>query len=281
MSRIEHCFRSLEAADRAALIPYVMTGDPSPTGTVPLMHALVAAGADMIELGMPFSDPVADGPVIQAAGERALASGQRLRDSLAAVAKFRKQDRDTPVILMGYLNPVEIMGEDAFVRAAAEAGVDGVLLVDAPPEEATTLAPALREAGLDMIFLVAPTTSERRRRRVGELASGFVYYVSIKGVTGAAGLDTDAVAGSLSVLREHTGLPLGVGFGISDAATAGAVGRFADAVIVGSALVSRLHAAWDAGDDPLEAAHDFIKPLWTALENARRNDDSREEMALQ
>lgn len=279
MSRIETRFQALRDQDRAALIPYVMTGDPSPSGTVELMHTLVAGGADMIELGMPFSDPVADGPVIQAAGERALEAGQRLRHSLEAVRGFREQDTETPVILMGYLNPVEIMGEAAFVEAAAEAGVDGVLLVDAPPEEATSLAPALREAGMDMIFLVAPTTSEARRRRVGDLASGFVYYVSIKGVTGAGGLDAADVERRLAELREHTDLPLGVGFGISDADTAGAVGRFADAVIVGSALVSRLHEAADAGEDPVAAACSFIQPLRAALEGARRDVGSREEVA--
>lgn len=279
MSRIETRFRALRDQDRAALIPYIMTGDPSASGTVELMHALVDCGADMIELGMPFSDPVADGPVIQAAGERALEAGQRLRHSLEAVRAFREDDADTPVILMGYLNPVEIMGETAFVQAAVEAGVDGVLLVDAPPEESGSLAPALREAGMDMIFLVAPTTSETRRRRVGDLASGFVYYVSIKGVTGAGGLDAADVERRLGELRQHTDLPLGVGFGISDADTAGAVGRFADAVIVGSALVSRLREAVEAGDDPVAAAHSFIQPLRAALEGARRDVDSREEVA--
>lgn len=279
MSRIETRFQALRDQNRAALIPYVMTGDPSPSGTVALMHALVDGGADMIELGMPFSDPVADGPVIQAAGERALEAGQRLRHTLEAVRAFRGDDTETPVILMGYLNPVEIMGETAFVEAAAEAGVDGVLLVDAPPEEATSLAPALREAGMDMIFLVAPTTSEARRRRVGDLASGFVYYVSIKGVTGAGGLDAAQVERRLGELRQHTDLPLGVGFGISDAETAGAVGRFADAVIVGSALVSRLHEAADAGEDPVAAGRSFIQPLRAALEGARRDADSKEEVA--
>jgi tryptophan synthase alpha chain len=243
------------------------------------MHSLVAGGADMIELGMPFSDPVADGPVIQAAGERALAAGQRLRHSLEVVRAFREQDKETPVILMGYLNPVEIMGEERFVQSAAEVGVDGVLLVDAPPEESASLAPALREAGMDMIFLVAPTTSEARREGVGRLASGFVYYVSIKGVTGAGGLDAADVENRLDELRRHTDLPLGVGFGISNAETAGAVGRFADAVIVGSALVSRLHEAASAGDDAATAARTFIQPLRAAIEGARRDVDSKEEVA--
>ncbi len=281
MSRIETCFSQLRAAGRAALVPYMMTGDPSPESTVDVMHALVSAGADMVELGMPFSDPVADGAVIQAAGERALAAGQRLEDTLQAVRQFRDRDGETPVILMGYLNPVEIMGSERFVAAAAEAGVDGVLLVDSPPEESAELAPRLREAGLDMIFLVAPTTSEARRARIGQLASGFVYYVSLKGVTGAGGLDAAAVAGSLDGLRRHTDLPLGVGFGIRDAQTAAAVGQFADAVIIGSSLVARLHEAASNGQDPAEAAGEFMRPLREAIDEARGADIAKKEMAQQ
>lgn len=281
MSRLRPRFEQLRSENRAALIPYVMTGDPSPGETVAVMHALVAGGADMIELGMPFSDPVADGPVIQAAGERALAAGVRLRHSLEAVAEFRRQDAQTPVILMGYLNPVEIMGEDAFVQAAADSGVDGVLLVDAPPEEATELAPALRKANMDMIFLVAPTTTEARRRHIGELASGFVYYVSIKGVTGAGGLDATGVESALRSLRTHTDLPLGVGFGIRDAHTAGEVAAFADAVIVGSGLVSHLQEAVAAGGSAADAAKSFIKPLREAIEGARGQSPDQKDMALQ
>ncbi|MEA5444544.1 tryptophan synthase subunit alpha [Gammaproteobacteria bacterium AB-CW1] len=276
MSRIEARFKTLSAANRAALIPYIMTGDPSPDETVAVMHGLVAGGADMIELGMPFSDPVADGSIIQAAGERALAAGQRLKHSLAAVRAFRETDQDTPVIFMGYLNPVEIMGTEAFVQSAAEAGVDGLLLVDSPPEESAELAPAVREAGMDMIFLVAPTTSEVRRRRIAELGSGFVYYVSLKGVTGAGGLDVDAVAESLAGLRQHTQLPLGVGFGIRDADSAAAVGRVADAVIVGSALVEHLHAAAGQGEEPARAARQFIEPLREALDGARSGGNAKD-----
>nr|WP_301288375.1 tryptophan synthase subunit alpha [Natronospira proteinivora] len=270
----------MKSENRAALIPYVMTGDPSPEATVLVMQGLVRGGADMIELGMPFSDPVADGPVIQAAGERALAAGQRLRHSLAAVKRFRESDGDTPVILMGYLNPVEIMGEAAFVEAAADAGVDAVLLVDAPPEESTDLAPALKKAGMDMIFLVAPTTSEARRRRLADLAGGFIYYVSLKGVTGAGGLDTEAVRKGLMALREVSDLPLGVGFGIGDAQTAGSVARFADAVIVGSRLVAHLQAAAERGEDLARAAEAFIQPLSQAISQARGSGNDQKEAAL-
>jgi tryptophan synthase alpha chain len=281
VSRIEGLFRRLKGEDRAALVPYVMTGDPSPEGTVSVMHGLVEGGADMLELGMPFSDPVADGPVIQAAGERALAAGMTLTHSLAAVREFRRQDGETPVILMGYLNPVEIMGGERFVAAAAEAGVDGVLLVDSPPEESAELAPQLRAAGLDMIFLVAPTTSEQRRRQIGQLGSGFVYYVSLKGVTGAGGLDAAAVADSLGGLRQHTDLPLGVGFGIRDAETAAAVGEVAEAVIIGSSLVSHLKEAVDRGEAPADAAREFIRPLRAALKRSHGADKQEKDRALQ
>lgn len=281
MSRIEELFSRLRGEDRAALVPYVMTGDPDPDTTVGVMHALVEGGADMLELGMPFSDPVADGPVIQAAGERALAAGMTLSHSLAAVSEFRRTDADTPVILMGYLNPVEIMGGERFVAEAAAAGVDGVLLVDSPPEESAELAPRLRAAGLDMIFLVAPTTSDERRARIGQMASGFVYYVSLKGVTGAGGLDTAVVADSLAGLRRHTDLPLGVGFGIRDAETAAAVGGFAEAVIIGSSLVSHLKEAADRGESPANAAREFIRPLRAALKRTHGDSKQEKDRALQ
>jgi tryptophan synthase alpha chain len=240
MSRINDTFTRLKREGRAALIPYVTAGDPQPTITVPLMHAMVEAGADIIELGVPFSDPMADGPAIQAACERALAHNVSLRDVLAMVQQFRERNQTTPVVLMGYLNPVEVMGYDKFVTAAKQAGVDGVLTVDMPPEEAGDLVAALDQSGLDPIFLLAPTSGDDRIAKVTAAASGFVYYVSLKGVTGAANLDVTAVAGKLEQIRRHTDLPIGVGFGIRDAATAAQVARIADAVVVGSVIVRKI-----------------------------------------
>lgn len=240
MSRIESRFAQLRGQGRKALVPYITAGDPSPEATVPLMHTLVEAGADIIELGVPFSDPMADGPAIQHAHERALRHHVSLRDVLDMVSRFRAQDTTTPVVLMGYLNPVEVMGYTEFARAAATAGVDGVLTVDIPPEEGEDLLAALRDVGLDPIFLIAPTSSEARIAAITAAASGFVYYVSIKGVTGAAHLDVADVAGHLQAIRACTGLPVGTGFGIKDPATAAAVARVSDAVIVGSALVRRI-----------------------------------------
>ncbi|ACL72340.1 tryptophan synthase subunit alpha [Thioalkalivibrio sulfidiphilus] len=240
MSRIARRFEALRAAGRKALIPYVTAGDPNPDNTVPLMHAMVAAGADIIELGVPFSDPMADGPVIQQACERALRHHVSLRQVIGMVKTFREQDAETPVVLMGYLNPVEIMGYEAFAIAAASAGVDGLLTVDLPPEESHDLVQVLRSHGVDPIFLLAPTSHEARIKRICDAASGFVYYVSLKGVTGAATLDVDAVAEKLAAIRAHTDLPLGVGFGIRDADSAARVSRVADAVVVGSALVNRI-----------------------------------------
>ncbi|MDX1606378.1 MAG: tryptophan synthase subunit alpha, partial [Candidatus Competibacterales bacterium] len=248
MSRIESRFRSLHEAGRKALIPFVTAGFPRPGLTVPVLHRLVAAGADVIELGVPFSDPMADGPVIQKAGERALAQGMSLARVLDLVAEFRREDADTPLVLMGYLNPIEAMGHESFARRAAEAGVDGVLTVDLPLEEADELVPQLQAAGLDPIFLLAPTSSPERIRRTAEVARGYVYYVSLKGVTGSGALDTDAVAERVAQIRPHIGVPVGVGFGIKDAATAAAIGRSADAVVVGSALVARM--AERADDEP-------------------------------
>jgi tryptophan synthase alpha chain len=240
MSRIEKRFADLKQRQRKALIPYVTAGDPQPDITVPLMHALVEAGADLIELGVPFSDPMADGPVIQAACERALEHHVSLHGVLDMVNEFRKTDTETPVVLMGYLNPIEAWGYGEFASAASRAGVDGVLTVDMPPEEAADFAAVLRAADMDAIFLLAPTSSDERIRKVSESASGFVYYVSFKGVTGADRLDVDAVSAKLDELRRHTGLPLGVGFGIRDPESAAKVSRIADAVVVGSALVGRI-----------------------------------------
>jgi tryptophan synthase alpha chain len=255
MSRIAARFVSLHTAGRKALIPYVTAGDPHPTVTVPLLHALVAAGADIIELGVPFSDPMADGPVIQQACERALVHHVSLHQVLDMVREFRRQDSTTPVVLMGYLNPVEVMGYAAFAAAAAKAGVDGVLTVDLPPEEGHDLVERLRQNALDPIFLLAPTTTASRLKKICATASGFVYYVSLKGVTGAATLDIAAVSNKVKEIREITALPIGVGFGIRDGASAAAVAAVADAVIVGSALVSKIGALADTPDKiPAEAA---------------------------
>ncbi len=240
MSRIAGCFSKLSDQQRTALIPYVTAGDPQPGVTVPLMHALVQAGADLIEVGVPFSDPMADGPVIQAACERALVHHTSLHDVLEMVREFRTEDTETPVILMGYLNPVEVWGYAEFASAAAAAGVDGVLTVDMPPEEAAELISAFRDHGIDAIFLLAPTSSEERMDIINRSASGFIYYVSFKGVTGANRLDVDAVSSKLMEVRKHTDLPIGVGFGIRDPESAASVARIADAVVVGSALVGRI-----------------------------------------
>lgn len=240
MSRIKHCFESMKSSGRKALIPFVTAGDPNPGITVGLMHSLVEAGADILELGVPFSDPMADGPVIQRASERALEHHVSLRDVLDMVRSFRSSNDSTPVILMGYLNPVEVMGYEVFARAAAEAGVDGVLTVDMPPEEAGELTSALQGVGVDPIFLLAPTTEDERIARICSVASGFVYYVSVKGITGAGHLDTESVAEKVSAIRAHTALPVGVGFGIKDGKSAAAVAKIADAVVVGSALVRRI-----------------------------------------
>ncbi len=242
MSRLQTRFDALRAAGRKALIPYVTAGDPAPEHTVPLLHALVAAGADILELGVPFSDPMAEGPVIQKAMERALEHDTTLDEVLEMVRRFREQDTETPVVLMGYLNPVEIKGYAAFARDAAEAGVDGVLVVDMPPEEADELVAALRAQALDLIFLIAPTTTPERMRSITELGSGFLYYVSLKGVTGAGHLDVDSVREKVAAIHELTELPVGVGFGIRDAESAAAIAAVADAVVVGSALVRRIEA---------------------------------------
>lgn len=267
MSRIATRFTDLKAAGRKALIPYVTAGDPNPQVTVPLMHALVEAGADLIELGVPFSDPMADGPVIQRATERALAHRVSLRDVLAMVAEFRSMDADTPVVLMGYLNPVEVMGYAAFAEAAAKAGVDGVLTVDLPPEEADAVVPIFREHKLDPIFLLSPTSHEARIKRIAAVASGFVYYVSLKGVTGAANLDVDTVAAKLDEIRAHTDLPLGVGFGIKDGATAAKVAKVADAVVVGSALVNRIEALADTPEAIAAEARSVIGAMRAAMDS--------------
>ncbi|WP_439639026.1 tryptophan synthase subunit alpha [Nevskia sp.] len=240
MSRIESTLAALKAEGRTALIPYITAGDPHPSHTVGLMHALVDGGADIIELGVPFSDPMADGPTIQLACERALLHDTSLWNCCAMVAEFRKRDSRTPVVLMGYLNPIETRGLDAFCALAKASGVDGVLIVDLAVEEAPDFAPVVRAHGLDLIFLLAPTSSDARIDAIVRQASGYLYYVSLKGVTGAALLDVASVEAKLGQIRRHTSLPIAVGFGIRDAASAALVGTVADGVVVGSALVSQI-----------------------------------------
>jgi tryptophan synthase alpha chain len=268
MSRITERFAQLRDQGRKALIPYITAGDPQPWVTVPLMHALVKAGADIVELGVPFSDPMADGPVIQRATERALAHKISLAQVLAMVREFRVKDGTTPVVLMGYLNPVEVTGYERFACAAAEAGVDGVLTVDMPPEEAGDLVRVLRAHGLDTIFLLAPTSSEERIRRIAEAASGFIYYVSLRGVTGAAHLDMNEVAAKLKAIRARTRLPLGVGFGIGSPEAAAAMAGIADAVIVGSAIVKRMEERVQQPEQILTDIPAFLAGLRAAMDQA-------------
>jgi tryptophan synthase alpha chain len=269
--RLDNCFVRLHAEGRKAVIPYVTAGDPFADATVDVMHALAAGGADVIELGVPFSDPMADGPVIQKASERALARGIGTSEVLAAVRTFREHDAETPVVLMGYANPIERYdlgrGAGAFVRDAQAAGVDGVLVVDYPPEESVDFSRALKEAGLAPIYLLAPTSTDERMRQVGKLASGYVYYVSLKGVTGAGNLDTSAVAHAVPRIKAHVKVPVGVGFGIRDAASAQAVARVADAVVVGSALVQHLET--QPRERVAEAARGFIAGLRAAVDEVK------------
>lgn len=240
MSRITTCFKSLRHSGRKALIPYIVAGDPQLDATLPVMHTLVSAGANIIELGIPFSDPMADGPVIQRASERALAQGVSLHQVLEVVKHFRKDDQTTPVVLMGYLNPIEAMGYSAFVQSAFDVGVDGVLIVDLPPEEAQELTSALHGAEIDPIFLLAPTSSPQRIKKMAALGRGYLYYVSLKGVTGSSALNVSDVEQKIAAIRTVTDIPVGVGFGIKNAETAAAISRIADAVVVGSAIVSRM-----------------------------------------
>jgi tryptophan synthase alpha chain len=269
-TRIDATFARLREQGRKAVIPYVCCGDPFADATVEILHGLAAGGADVIELGVPFSDPMADGPVIQKASERALSRGIGNDQVLAAVRGFRERDASTPVVLMGYANPVErydlVHGAGAFVRAAAAAGVDGVLVVDYPPEESQAFSASLKAAGLAPIFLLAPTSTEARMRQVGEIAAGYVYYVSLKGVTGAGHLDTSAVAEAVPRIKAHVKVPVGVGFGIRDGASARAVAQVADAVVIGSALVQCLEAQTRAG--VAEAARRFVAEIRSAVDGA-------------
>lgn len=266
MSRIQTTFENLRLAGKQALIPYITAGDPNPKITLDLMHALVAGGADIIELGVPFSDPMADGPVIQRAAERALKFSVSLRDVLAMVAEFRKTNKTTPVVLMGYANPIEAMGYQTFSKTASEAGLDGVLTVDLPPEEALERVLILKQYGIDPVFLLAPTTTPSRMAAVAKMASGYVYYVSLKGVTGAATLDSNDVAEKLAELRKYIDLPIGVGFGIRDANTAKAIAKVADAIIIGSRLVQEV----EAGEDGLaQRLTTFLTGIRAAIDTAR------------
>ncbi len=248
MSRIASAFAKLSAEGRAALIPFVTAGDPSPESTVPMLRALVKGGADVVELGVPFSDPMADGPTIQRSSERALAAGMTLAKVLDAVAEYRREDDRTPIVLMGYANPIERMGPEAFAKRARAAGVDGVLVVDYPPEECESWAAALSGAGIDPIFLLSPTSSAGRIEDVSRIAKGYIYYVSLKGVSGASHIDTADVEAMLARIRARAKVPVGVGFGIRDGETAARIAAFADAVVVGSRLVEEIERS-----APLEA----------------------------
>ncbi len=268
MSRIEATFAALKKQGRKALIPYVTAGFPQADITPDLMHAMVSAGADVIELGVPFSDPMADGPVIQKAGERALTFGIGTAQVLDMVRAFRGRDDRTPVVLMGYANPVErydlMHGKDAFARDAAAAGVDGILIVDYPPEECVDFAATLKSHGLDLIFLLAPTSTDQRMKQVARVAGGYVYYVSLKGVTGAGHLDTTAVEQALPRIRQHVKVPVGVGFGIRDAETARAIGRVADAVVIGTKLIQLVED--QPRDKAITAAAEFLRGIRAALD---------------
>ncbi|NDH40232.1 MAG: tryptophan synthase subunit alpha [Gammaproteobacteria bacterium] len=274
MSRLEGVFSQLKANQRKALVSYVVAGDPSPEGTAELLHQLVAAGADVLEVGVPFSDPMSEGVVIQQGHERALANGMTLRGVLQIVAEFREQDQSTPIVMMGYANPIERFGYERFAAAGAEAGVDGLITVDLPPEEVERLESALREHELDNIFLISPTTPEDRIRTIVDRASGFIYYVAVKGVTGSGQLNVTEVADRVSLIRSMTALPIAVGFGIKDADSARAVAGVADAVVVGSALIDQMVRAGstDSSLDEIQIHQAAVKLLQSIREGV---DSSR------
>lgn len=265
MSRIEQTFGALKAQHKTGLVTFITAGDPGPELTVPLMHALVAGGADVLELGVPFSDPMAEGPVIQRACERALTFGVGLKQVFDFVREFRKTDQKTPVVLMGYANPIERIGPSEFIRCAKAAGADGAIVVDYPPEECQGFADEMRANGLDLIFLLAPTSTTERIQQVARYGSGFSYYVSLKGVTGAGSIDTEEVARRVQAIREHVKLPIGVGFGIRDAATAKAVASVADAVVIGSRIIQELENT--PRDKAEEAVKAFVAGIRSALDN--------------
>lgn len=265
MNRIDARFQLLKShGGRKALIPFITAGDPNPEATLPMMHALVAGGADIIELGIPFSDPMADGPTIQRASERALAAGMTLRKVLEVVRQFRQINNDTAVVLMGYANPIEAMGVEAFAKAAHEVGVDGVLVVDYPPEECAEFAKVLKAHSLCPIFLLAPTSSEQRFKEVAEIGSGYIYYVSLKGVTGAGHLDLDEVARRIPEIQKIVGMPVGVGFGIRDAESAKKIGAVADAVVIGSRIIEEIERS-EPKDAPLNV-RTFLRGIRAALD---------------
>jgi tryptophan synthase alpha chain len=265
MSRIKQCLEQLKKQGKKALVPYFVAGDSSVELTEALMHGLVAAGSDILELGVPFSDPMAEGPTIQLAHERALLNHVSLRDILALVARFRQTDNTTPIVLMGYANPIEVMGYATFAKAAAEAGIDGVLTVDLPPEEAGDFQVELEKFGIDNIFLIAPTTTTARIRSIAALASGYLYYVSLKGVTGSGNLDVNSVREKLAVIQSITDLPVCVGFGIKDADSCRNISQLADGAVVGSALVDRI-AATETIEQALNVAEPFIRSLRQAMD---------------
>ena len=265
MSRIEQTFAALRAQHKTGLVTFITAGDPGPDLTVPLMHALVEGGADVLELGVPFSDPMAEGPVIQRACERALTFGIGLADVFTMVREFRQTNQTTPVVLMGYANPIERIGPDNFIQHAKDAGADGAIVVDYPPEECEAFADAMRENGLDLIFLLAPTSTTERIRQVARYGSGFSYYVSLKGVTGAGSIDTEDVARRVAAIREHVSLPIGVGFGIRDAETAKAVASVADAVVIGSRIIQEIENAGAQAAVP--AVQSFVAGIRAALDS--------------
>ncbi|CAH0990363.1 Tryptophan synthase alpha chain [Sinobacterium norvegicum] len=269
MSRLSDKWDELKAQGRKALIPYIVAGDPNPEFTVEALHELVAKGSDILELGVPFSDPMAEGPTIALGHERALEHNVGLKDVLAMVASFRQQDNTTPVVLMGYANPVEVMGHAEFAKAASQAGVDGLLTVDLPPEEAGSLDSELKQVGIDNIFLLAPTTTDARAQKICDAASGYLYYVSVKGVTGAGNLDVEEVSSRVSSLRSMTDLPISVGFGIKDADTAAAIASVSDGAVVGSALVQRIYQQSTKMNNSELAQYgaELIADMRTAIDN--------------
>jgi tryptophan synthase alpha chain len=264
MSRIQGRFESLAKAKRKALIPYITAGDPHPSLTVPLLRGLVEAGADILELGVPFSDPMADGPVVQRSGERALKHGVGLVDVLAMVAQFRQSDAQTPVVLMGYANPIEAMGSEKFAAAAKSAGIDGVIVVDYPPEECVEFSALMKKNDIDAIFLLAPTSTQQRIDEVARRGSGYLYYVSLRGVTGAANIDLSDIAAHIPQIRAATRLPIGVGFGIRDAESARRIAQTADAVVIGSRIIQEIEAG--SADSAVARVKAFLKPIRQALD---------------
>lgn len=272
MNRLDRCFQQLQSDGKKALIPFITAGDPNPEFTLSCMHAMVEAGADIIELGVPFSDPMSDGPVIQRASERALAGGMNIRLVIDLVRQFREQDSETPIVLMGYLNPIEFMGYAKFSQLASAAGVDGVLTVDMPPEEAHDLIQEFSQANMAPIFLLAPTSTDERIERVCSVAQGYVYYVSLKGVTGAGHLDVDSIASKLDQIKAHTTLPIGVGFGVKNPETAAKVAKISDAVVVGSALIERIVENMDDLNQAKAQITDLLSGMRAAMDgHSERN----------